>query len=90
MLGYAASDALGARLCHLGHTTLLAALLQGAGCWRSNSLITALALIWLADIGLDRLLGFGLKYNDHSAHTHLGNGSASIPSPSHEVRLSMA
>lgn len=29
----------------------------------------ALALIWLAHIGMDRLLGFGLKYDDRFTHT---------------------
>ncbi|MCL4805949.1 MAG: DUF4260 family protein, partial [Anaerolineae bacterium] len=29
------------------------------------------ALIWLAHIGLDRMLGFGLKYPDAFRHTHL-------------------
>jgi hypothetical protein len=33
----------------------------------------ALALVWLAHVGLDRLLGMGLKYNDRFAHTHLGD-----------------
>jgi hypothetical protein len=33
----------------------------------------ALALVWLAHIGLDRLLGTGLKYNDRFTHTHLGD-----------------
>jgi len=33
----------------------------------------ALALVWLAHIGLDRLLGKGLKYNDRFTHTHLGD-----------------
>lgn len=28
------------------------------------------ALIWLAHIGLDRLLGYGLKYPDSFSHTH--------------------
>ena len=33
----------------------------------------ALALVWLAHIGLDRLLGMGLKYNDRFTHAHLGD-----------------
>ena len=33
----------------------------------------ALALVWLAHVGLDRLLGMGLKYNDRFTHTHLGD-----------------
>jgi hypothetical protein len=27
---------------------------------------------WLAHIGADRLLGYGLKYGDNFQHTHLG------------------
>lgn len=32
----------------------------------------AIALIWSAHIGLDRLLGYGLKYGDRFTSTHLG------------------
>ena len=45
----------------------------GAGYWQASRLVMALALVWLAHIGLDRLLGTGLKYNDRFAHTHLGD-----------------
>lgn len=31
-----------------------------------------IALIWINHIGVDRLLGFGLKYSDGFAFTHLG------------------
>jgi hypothetical protein len=31
-----------------------------------------LALIWVAHIGFDRLLGYGLKYASAFGHTHLG------------------
>ena len=34
----------------------------GAGYWQADRLVMALALVWLAHIGLDRLLGTGLKY----------------------------
>lgn len=40
--------------------------------WQDKSLPVALGLVWLAHIGLDRLLGYGLKYRDHFQHTHLG------------------
>jgi Domain of unknown function (DUF4260) len=36
----------------------------------------ALALIWLAHIGMDRLVGTGLKYNDRFQHTRLGDRAA--------------
>jgi hypothetical protein len=32
----------------------------------------SLALIWFAHIGMDRALGFGLKYPTAFRHTHLG------------------
>jgi hypothetical protein len=32
----------------------------------------AIALIWCAHIGFDRLLGYGLKYPTGFGHTHLG------------------
>jgi hypothetical protein len=32
----------------------------------------ALRLVWLAHVGQDRLLGYGLKYDAHFQHTHLG------------------
>jgi hypothetical protein len=32
----------------------------------------AIALIWSAHVGIDRALGYGLKYNDAFASTHLG------------------
>jgi hypothetical protein len=32
----------------------------------------ALALIWLAHIGFDRMLGYGLKYQSGFGDTHLG------------------
>jgi hypothetical protein len=34
--------------------------------------LSALALVWFAHIGMDRALGYGLKYDDAFTHTHLG------------------
>jgi hypothetical protein len=35
-------------------------------------LTLSLAMIWLAHIGIDRALGYGLKYQAGFAFTHLG------------------
>jgi hypothetical protein len=35
-------------------------------------LAEALAMIWLAHVGIDRALGYGLKYGDAFNATHLG------------------
>ena len=52
---------------------LVPAVMLGAGYRQADRLVMALALVWLAHIGLDRLLGTGLKYNDRFTHTHLGD-----------------
>jgi hypothetical protein len=38
----------------------------------ASPLILSLAMIWLAHIGIDRALGYGLKYRTGFANTHLG------------------
>jgi hypothetical protein len=72
MTGYLGGARLGARLYNLAHTTPLPAALIAIGWWQDKSLVVGLGLIWLAHIGFDRLLGYGLKYSDHFHHTHLG------------------
>lgn len=37
-----------------------------------NALYLALALIWFVHIGIDRMLGYGLKYPEGFKITHLG------------------
>ena len=73
MGGYLAGTRRGAHLYNIAHATALPAIMLGIGYWQADRLVTALALIWLAHIGMDRLLGMGLKYNDRFAHTHLGD-----------------
>jgi hypothetical protein len=72
MIGYVGGTRLGAYLYNLGHSTPLPAAVVAVGWWQDKSLIVALGLVWLAHIGLDRLMGYGLKYGDHFQHTHLG------------------
>jgi hypothetical protein len=73
MAGYLRGSRLGAQLYNLAHSTVLPAAMIGLGWWQSRPLVLALGLIWLAHIGFDRLLGYGLKYDDHFQHTHLGH-----------------
>jgi Domain of unknown function (DUF4260) len=73
MTGYLAGNRPGAHLYNIAHATPLPAVMLGISYWQADRLLMALALIWLAHIGLDRLLGFGLKYNDRFPHTHLGD-----------------
>ena len=72
MIGYLRGPRLGSRLYNVGHSTPLPAALVAIGWWQERSLVVALGLVWVAHIGLDRLLGYGLKYGDSFEHTHLG------------------
>ena len=72
MIGYARSSKLGAVLYNLAHATPLPAALAAFGWWQDHRLALAAGFVWLAHIGMDRLLGYGLKYDDHFQHTHLG------------------
>jgi len=72
MIGYLGGPSLGSRLYNVGHSTALPAAIVALGWWQDRSLIVALGLVWVAHVGLDRLLGYGLKYGDHFQHTHLG------------------
>lgn len=72
MMGYLGGTRLGARIYNVAHTTPIPAAVVGIGWWQHTPLAAALGLIWLAHIGLDRLIGYGLKYDDHFQHTHLG------------------
>ena len=70
--GYLGGTRLGAHLYNLAHSTILPAAVVGLGWWQGRPLVLALGLVWLAHIGADRLLGYGLKYGDSFQHTHLG------------------
>jgi hypothetical protein len=70
MLGYLAGPCWGARIYNAFHTYVTPAAL--ALCALLLHVPLALALIWANHIGVDRLLGYGLKYADGFGYTHLG------------------
>lgn len=71
MLGYLHSPKTGAFLYDVVHTTLFPAAMLLFGLAAPNTLIVLIALIWLAHIGMDRTVGYGLKYPTHFKDTHL-------------------
>jgi len=71
MLGYLGGRKLGATIYNLGHTYALPAALAAYGLFQSQPLALDIALIWIAHIGFDRLIGYGLKYQTAFRHTHL-------------------
>jgi hypothetical protein len=72
MLGYLANTRVGATTYNLLHTYLGPGILLVAGVAADSSLMYSIGFIWFAHIGLDRALGYGLKYPDAFTHTHLG------------------
>ena len=72
MLAYLIGPRAGAFVYNLAHTYALALPLALAGFFLGSALASTLALIWVAHIGLDRMLGYGLKYQSGFGDTHLG------------------
>jgi hypothetical protein len=71
-LGYLAGPKPGAILYNAAHSYLAPVALMTTGLALSSPLTLSIAMIWLAHIGLDRALGYGLKYSAGFVFTHLG------------------
>ncbi|HKI96051.1 MAG TPA: DUF4260 domain-containing protein [Gemmatimonadales bacterium] len=72
ILAYLGNPRTGAIVYNLVHTLLgplALVVIAAALAAREPGLV---ALVWIAHIGLDRLLGFGLKYPEGFKPTHLG------------------
>ncbi|MEJ7843421.1 MAG: DUF4260 domain-containing protein [Rubrobacter sp.] len=72
MLGYLAGRGVGAAVYNVFHSYPLPAVLGGFGLLAGAPLAVAVALVWFAHIGMDRMLGYGLKYDTGFKDTHLG------------------
>lgn len=70
-LGYAAGPRIGALAYDVAHTYLLAVPLAVVGLLADSGLAVQLGLVWIAHIGVDRALGYGLKYPTRFEDTHL-------------------
>jgi len=71
MVGYLANARLGASLYNLAHTEVLPLALAGISIGLHRTELTAFALVWMAHIDFDRMLGFGLKYPTFFKDTHI-------------------
>jgi hypothetical protein len=70
-LGYLGGSNTGAILYNAVHTLTGPLLLAAIGLLFSVSALVTVALIWVAHIGFDRLVGYGLKYGAGFNYTHL-------------------
>jgi hypothetical protein len=69
---YLAGPRVGALVYNTAHAYLAPMVLMTAGFATSSPLVLSIAMIWLAHIGIDRALGYGLKYEAGFGFTHLG------------------
>ncbi|RWA77393.1 DUF4260 domain-containing protein [Mesorhizobium sp.] len=72
MLGYLAGPRIGAGTYNALHILVAPLVLALAGVLFGAPITTAVALIWIAHIAIDRALGYGLKLPTGFQETHLG------------------
>ncbi len=72
MRGYLAGACRGARIYNAFHTYVAPGALALCSLLPGAHAALPIALIWANHIGVDRLLGYGLKYGDGFGFTHLG------------------
>jgi hypothetical protein len=81
MLGYLANSRIGAHCYNAMHSYILPIALALAALLLSRPALLPFALIWFNHIGIDRLLGYGLKYPGGFGFTHLSpSGKQPVPS----------
>jgi Domain of unknown function (DUF4260) len=71
LAGFAGGTRIGAATYDAAHSYVLPIVLAVAGVVTETDLAAQIALIWLAHIGVDRAIGYGLKYPSGFKETHL-------------------
>ena len=72
-IGYLVSPKFGAIAYNCAHSLIGVCLVLGLSFSLGGELLQLIGFIWLAHIGFDRALGYGLKYSKGFGYTHLGN-----------------
>ncbi len=80
-IAYLANARIGAIIYNAAHSYMAPMSLMITGFATDSPLVLSIAMIWLAHIGIDRALGFGLKYRAGFGFTHLGRIGREASSP---------
>ncbi|MEI6489935.1 MAG: DUF4260 domain-containing protein [Bacteroidota bacterium] len=72
MIGYLANPKVGALLYNFIHHKALAIIVYLAGIYFKNTSLQFTGIILFAHSSMDRVMGYGLKYQDSFNNTHLG------------------
>lgn len=78
MIGYLAGPRTGSLSYNVVHTYTLPLVLGGLGFWAGSRVALLVALIWAGHIGIDRLFGYGLKFESGFKETHLSTQPAPL------------
>ena len=70
--GYLWGPRTGAAVYNAAHSYMGPMALMTTGFTTGSPIVLSIAIIWLAHIGFDRALGYGLKYATGFGFTHLG------------------
>jgi uncharacterized membrane protein YdbT with pleckstrin-like domain len=71
MIGFAAGQRVGTATYNAAHTYAVPVALGVIGVFAETDLAIQVALVWIAHIGVDRAIGYGLKYPSGFKDTHL-------------------
>ncbi len=71
LLGYLAGSRIGAVTYNVTHTLVVPLALAAFATIVGAAMALAVAAVWIAHIGIDRVVGYGLKYPDGPRTTHL-------------------
>ena len=77
--GYLAGAKAGAIVYNAAHSYMAPMTLMVTGFAIEWPLVLSIAMIWLAHIGIDRALGYGMKYVTGFGFTHLGRIGRAAP-----------
>ena len=72
MIGYLVNPKIGAWLYNFFHHKLLAVAVLILGFWLNISVLTLAGVILFGHSAMDRIFGYGLKFDDNFKNTHLG------------------
>lgn len=73
MLGYAVNTKIGAFTYNVFHHKGIAIVVYILGIYSQIEWVQLIGVILFSHASMDRIFGYGLKYNDSFKHTHLGN-----------------
>ncbi|PEJ07324.1 DUF4260 domain-containing protein [Bacillus wiedmannii] len=71
MLAYGINNRVGAKIYNICHTYIISILIAIIGVYFKIDTVIIIGLIWTAHIGMDRMFGYGLKYETDFKDTHI-------------------